>query len=144
MTASYRFSRTLPVHDFYARVLGVYGGRRAYLARLGTEVSDILDEFLSFALAFETAGMPGLQAFVSTLETEAPEVKREQDKDRDEVRIMTVHASKGLEAPIVFLVDGGGKAFNPQSPRQVSHDRDRRRHTALADLGAGARGSQTR
>lgn len=105
-------SRTLPVHDFYARVLGVYGGRRAYLARLGTEVSDILDEFLSFALAFETAGMPGLQAFVSTLETEAPEVKREQDKDRDEVRIMTVHASKGLEAPIVFLVDGGGKAFN--------------------------------
>ncbi|MBC7152464.1 MAG: double-strand break repair helicase AddA [Rhizobium sp.] len=105
-------SRSLPVHDFYARVLGMHGGRRAYLARLGSEVSDILDEFLSFALAFETAGLPGLQAFVSTLETEAPEVKREQDKDRDEVRIMTVHASKGLESPIVFLVDGGGKPFN--------------------------------
>ena len=105
-------SQTLPVHDFYARVLGMHGGRRAYLARLGSEVSDILDEFLSFALAFETAGLPGLQAFVSTLESEAPEVKREQDKDRDEVRIMTVHASKGLEAPIVFLVDGGGKPFN--------------------------------
>ena len=105
-------SQSLPVHDFYARVLGVHGGRRAYLARLGTEVSDILDEFLSFALAFETAGLPGLQAFVSALETEAPEVKREQDKDRDEVRVMTVHASKGLEAPIVFLVDGGGKPFN--------------------------------
>ena len=105
-------SRSLPVHDFYARVLGVHGGRRDYLARLGSEVSDILDEFLSFALAFETAGLPGLQAFISTLETEAPEVKREQDKDRDEVRIMTVHASKGLEAPIVFLIDGGGKPFN--------------------------------
>ncbi len=105
-------SESLPVHDFYARVLGTHSGRRAYLARLGSEVSDILDEFLSFALAFETAGLPGLQAFVSTLESEAPEVKREQDKDRDEVRIMTVHASKGLEAPIVFLVDGGGKPFN--------------------------------
>lgn len=46
------------------------------------------------------------------LETDSPEVKREQDKGRNEVRIMTVHASKGLEAPVVFLVDGGSKAFN--------------------------------
>lgn len=105
-------SRNLSVHDFYARVLGPEGGRRAFLARLGSEVTDILDEFLNFALTFETAGLPGLQSFVSALETEAPEVKREHDKDRDEVRIMTVHASKGLEAPVVFLVDGGSKAFN--------------------------------
>lgn len=103
--------RTLPVHDFYARVLGSHGGRRQFLARLGTEVSDILDEFLTFTLDHETSGLPGLQSFISTLELEAPEVKREQDKGRNEVRIMTVHASKGLEAPIVFLVDGGSKAF---------------------------------
>ncbi|NTF70185.1 double-strand break repair helicase AddA [Rhizobium rhizogenes] len=105
------FSKSLSVHDFYARVLGSFGGRRQFLARLGTEVSDILDEFLTFTLDHETSGLPGLQSFVSTLELEAPTVKREQDKGRNEVRIMTVHASKGLEAPIVFLVDGGGKAF---------------------------------
>jgi ATP-dependent helicase/nuclease subunit A len=104
-------SKSLSVHDFYARVLGSLGGRRQFLARLGTEVSDILDEFLTFTLEHETNGLPGLQSFVSTLELEAPVVKREQDKGRNEVRIMTVHASKGLEAPIVFLVDGGGKAF---------------------------------
>lgn len=104
-------SKSLPVYDFYARVLGSFGGRRQFLARLGTEVSDILDEFLTFALDHETGGLPGLQSFISTLELEAPTVKREQDKGRNEVRIMTVHASKGLEAPIVFLVDGGGKAF---------------------------------
>ena len=104
-------SRNLSVHDFYARVLGSHGGRRQFLARLGTEVSDILDEFLTFALDHETSALPGLQSFISTLELEAPEVKREQDKGRNEVRIMTVHASKGLEAPIVFLVDGGSKAF---------------------------------
>jgi ATP-dependent helicase/nuclease subunit A len=103
--------RTLPVHDFYARVLGSHGGRRQFLARLGTEVSDILDEFLTFTLDHENSGLPGLQSFISTLELEAPEVKREQDKGRNEVRIMTVHASKGLEAPIVFLVDGGSRAF---------------------------------
>ncbi|PCK84645.1 double-strand break repair helicase AddA [Rhizobium sophoriradicis] len=106
-----RQSKTLSVHDFYARLLGSHGGRRQFLARLGTEVSDILDEFLTFTLDHESSGLPGLQSFISTLELEAPEVKREQDKGRNEVRIMTVHASKGLEAPIVFLVDGGSKAF---------------------------------
>ncbi|MHC2299784.1 double-strand break repair helicase AddA [Rhizobium mongolense] len=104
-------SRSLSVHDFYSRLLGVHGGRRQFLARLGTEVSDILDEFLTFTFDHESSGLPGLQSFISTLELEAPEVKREQDKGRNEVRIMTVHASKGLEAPIVFLVDGGSKAF---------------------------------
>lgn len=102
------------VHDFYARLLGQYGGRRQFLARLGHEASDILDEFLSFALDHEVHGLPGLSAFLATLETESPEVKREQDKGRGEVRIMTVHAAKGLEAPIVFLVDGGSKAFHSQ------------------------------
>ncbi|APO72891.1 double-strand break repair helicase AddA type protein [Rhizobium etli 8C-3] len=104
-------SQNLSVHDFYSRLLGVHGGRRQFLARLGTEVSDILDEFLNFTFDHESSGLPGLQSFISTLELEAPEVKREQDKGRNEVRIMTVHASKGLEAPIVFLVDGGSKAF---------------------------------
>ncbi|WP_018236120.1 double-strand break repair helicase AddA [Ensifer sp. BR816] len=104
-------ARNLLPHDFYARVLGADGGRRAFLARLGSEVSDILDEFLTFALDHERGGLPGLQAFISTLEIEAPTVKREQDKERDEVRVMTVHAAKGLEAPVVFLVDGGGEAF---------------------------------
>jgi len=104
-------ARDLLPHDFYARVLGAHGGLRAFLARLGSEVSDILDEFLTFALDHERSGLPGLQAFISTLEIEAPTVKREQDKERDEVRVMTVHAAKGLEAPVVFLVDGGGEAF---------------------------------
>jgi ATP-dependent helicase/nuclease subunit A len=104
-------SKTSSVHEFYARVLGRHGGRRQFLSRLGTEASDILDEFLTFALEHEATGLPGLQSFISTLELQAPVVKREQDKGRNEVRIMTVHAAKGLEAPIVFLVDGGSSAF---------------------------------
>ncbi|MDX7568885.1 3'-5' exonuclease, partial [Serratia marcescens] len=39
-----------------------------------------------------------------------PEIKRELDQSRDEVRIMTVHAAKGLEAAVVFLVDSGSSA----------------------------------
>lgn len=105
-------AREQSVHDFYARILGAGGGRRAFLARLGAEAGEIIDEFLTFALEQEENGLPGLQAFVSTLELEAPTVKREQDKARGEIRIMTVHAAKGLEAPVVFLVDGGSKPFN--------------------------------
>ena len=105
-------ARVLPVHDFYARILGAGGGRRAFLSRLGSEAGEIIDEFLTFALDQEENGLPGLQAFVSTLELEAPTVKREQDKARGEIRIMTVHAAKGLEAPVVFLVDGGAKPFS--------------------------------
>ena len=98
--------------DFFSRILGPLGGRRKFFARLGTEVTDVLDEFLALALDHGAKGLPGLQSFISTLELDPPTVKREQDKGRDEVRIMTVHASKGLEAPIVFLVDDGSAPFN--------------------------------
>ncbi len=98
--------------EFYASVLGAGGGRRHFLARLGSEVTDILDEFLGLALSYEASGLPGLQSFLSLLDQDPPSIKREQDKARNEVRIMTVHASKGLEAPVVFMVDDGGAAFN--------------------------------
>lgn len=104
----------LPVFDFYAGVLGRDGVRRAMIARLGHEAGDILDEFLNFCLAQERTGLPGLEAFLSTLENAGPEVKREMDQTRDEVRILTVHASKGLEAPVVFLVDSGSAPFSDQ------------------------------
>jgi ATP-dependent helicase/nuclease subunit A len=108
-------TRRLSVHDFYATILGPDGGREAYLARLGAEVGDVLDEFLALALDHDEAGIPGLQSFISMLDSEAPEIKRELEQGVDAVRVMTVHASKGLEAPVVFLVDQGGNAF------QASH-----------------------
>ncbi|WP_176085583.1 double-strand break repair helicase AddA [Martelella sp. HB161492] len=106
-------ARRRAAFDFYADILAKEGGRRAFLARLGSEASDILDEFLNVAAAHEDNGLPGLQSFLDVLDQGGLEVKREQDKGRNEVRIMTVHASKGLEAPVVFVVDSGGKAFVP-------------------------------
>jgi ATP-dependent helicase/nuclease subunit A len=100
--------------EFYSGVLGRDGIREKMIGRLGQEAGDILDEFLGFALAQEKAGLPGLETFLATLETSAPEIKREMDQTRDEVRIMTVHAAKGLEAPMVFLVDSGSAPFHNQ------------------------------
>ncbi|MCB1467808.1 MAG: double-strand break repair helicase AddA [Rhizobiaceae bacterium] len=103
-----------PVFEFYAGVLARDGIRARMIARLGHEAGEILDEFLNFCLAEEMTGLPGLEAFLATLEGSTLEVKREQDQTRNEVRIMTVHASKGLEAPIVFLIDSGGASFTNQ------------------------------
>lgn len=101
---------TVPVFEFYADILGPGGARRDILARLGNEAGDVIDEFQNYAVATEKTGLPGLQAFLETLDAAAPEIKRELDQSRNEVRIMTVHASKGLEAAVVFLVDSGSAA----------------------------------
>ncbi len=112
-----------PVFEFYAGLLARDGVRRKMIARLGPEAGDILDEFLNFALAEERTGLPGLESFLSTLESAGPEIKREMDQTRDEVRIMTVHAAKGLEAPVVFLVDSGSAPFSDQHlPRLMPFD----------------------
>ncbi|MCF6121384.1 double-strand break repair helicase AddA [Mesorhizobium muleiense] len=112
-----------PVFEFYAGALARDGLRKKMIARLGPEAGDILDEFLSFCLAEERTGLPGLESFLSTLENAGPEIKREMDQTRDEVRVMTVHAAKGLEGPVVFLVDGGSAPFSDQHlPRLMPFD----------------------
>lgn len=81
-------------------------GRRAVLARLGSDAEDPMDELLSLALGFETTEAPSLQHFVHWLEQGRTEVKRELEAGpQSRVRIMTVHGAKGLQAPIVILPD---------------------------------------
>ncbi|MFM8681433.1 MAG: 3'-5' exonuclease, partial [Alphaproteobacteria bacterium] len=72
---------------------------------LGAEAADPLDEFLALALAFEHENPPSLQGFLRWFSRGGAEIKRDMELARDEVRVMTVHASKGLEAPVVFLPD---------------------------------------
>ncbi|MDF3810462.1 double-strand break repair helicase AddA [Rhodopseudomonas sp. BAL398] len=96
---------------FYAWLLGGQGdgegdgGRAKMLRRLGPEANDALDEFLQLALSYEQKAPASLQGFVTWLRAADTEVKRDMEISRDEVRVMTVHGAKGLEAPVVFLVD---------------------------------------
>jgi ATP-dependent helicase/nuclease subunit A len=93
-------------YEFFASLLGREGGRQALLARLGEEAADPIDEFLNQCLMFERSHTPSLQGFVHWLDSSAQEIKREAEAAaRNEVRIMTVHGAKGLQAPIVFLPD---------------------------------------
>ena len=96
----------VPPYELYAEILGAEGGRHDLLHRLGPEADDPIGEFLGLALAYEREHVPSLQGFLRWLVAGDTEVKRDfAARRRDEVRILTVHGAKGLEAPIVFLPD---------------------------------------
>jgi ATP-dependent helicase/nuclease subunit A len=92
-------------HEFFSKILTYFKGRNKLMARLGLEISDPLDEFLSLALSYEQTHTPSLQGFLHWVRTGNVDIKRDNEAVRDEVRIMTIHGAKGLEAPIVFLPD---------------------------------------
>ncbi|MEM7461640.1 MAG: double-strand break repair helicase AddA [Pseudomonadota bacterium] len=106
-------ARTVRPYEFYAHLLGREGGRKAFISHLGKEVEDVLDAFLQAALDHERSGGNGLEEFLILLETSPPEIKREVDTQTDEIQVITVHSAKGLEAPVVFLVDPCSPAFIP-------------------------------
>ena len=95
-----------PPHALFAHVLGALGGRKALVARLGHEANDPIDEFLAQALAYGRANIPSMQGFLHWISAGEGELKRDLEQTgRDEVRIITVHGAKGLQAPIVFVPD---------------------------------------
>jgi len=96
----------VPPFELYAEILGARNGRRAMLERLGAEAADPIEEFLALALTYEREHVPSLQGFLRWVTAGDIEVKRDfGERQRDEVRILTVHGAKGLEAPVVFLPD---------------------------------------
>src|SRR5215212_1532706 len=104
---------------FYSWLLGGERGRAKILQRLGYEANDALDEFLELALTYERKAPASLQGFVAWLRAADTEVKRDMEISRDEVRVMTVHGAKGLEAPVVFLVDTTSSPSDTQRPKLV-------------------------
>jgi ATP-dependent helicase/nuclease subunit A len=93
------------VFGFFSFVL-VDGGRQKFRDRLGRAVDESLDHFLNLAQNFALGGGVSLLEFQTIIRSSGGEVKRDMDASgTDEVRIMTIHGAKGLEAPIVILPD---------------------------------------
>jgi len=96
-------------------------GRARILRRLGAEADEAVDETLNQVLAAEDRGAVDLETCVALLEAADVEVKRELEGPRGEVRVMTVHGAKGLEAPIVILPDTTARA-KAQGPTLMPAD----------------------
>jgi len=114
-----RFAQETPF-AFYAWLLGGDGGRQRILRRLGHEANDALDEFLELALNYERKAPASLQGFMAWLRSADTEVKRDMEISRDEVRVMTVHGAKGLEASVVFMVDTTSSPSDTQRLRLIN------------------------
>jgi len=135
--------------ELLERILTRFDGRKNLLARLGVEAEDGIDALLSQAMSFERMDVPSLTGFISWLEAEEVEIKRQMDSASDRIRVMTVHGAKGLESPIVILPDtanwdlkirdqiypaeNGGVMWQinkDNCPSEITTARDRLRHAA--------------
>jgi ATP-dependent helicase/nuclease subunit A len=95
----------VPPFELFAGILDINAMREKLTARLGSEAGDAINEFLAMALSFDENSPPSLQEFLNAVRNTNSEIKRDMEKGINEVRIMTVHGAKGLEAEIVFMPD---------------------------------------
>lgn len=95
-------------------LVGPWQARHRLVARLGAEAHDPIDELLNASMAFAASNTPSLQGFIHWFDAGDGELKRETAAAGGLVRVMTVHGSKGLQAPIVILADATG---DPESSR---------------------------
>lgn len=139
-------------YELLQRLLIRHDGRRRLIARLGAEAEDGIDALLEQSLAYESVEPPTLIGFLSWIERDEVKVKRRMEAGLDQVRVMTVHGAKGLEAPIVILPDTAqrqegrnpphvlnleGKAFwrspSEESPPPIAEAERLRRERASAE-----------
>ena len=97
-------SKILAPYSFFTYVLNKNNTREKFISALGKQVIDPIEEFLTMCLAYERTQPGTLYHFIKWFITGDSEIKRDMDASQG-VRIMTVHGSKGLASPVVFLID---------------------------------------
>ena len=91
-------------YSFFSHILNTDNTRQRFISALGQQIIDPLEEFMTICLAYERTQPGTLRHFLKWFITGDSEIKRDMDATSG-VRIVTVHGSKGLEAPVVFLID---------------------------------------
>ncbi len=96
---------TMPSRFLETILTGPMEGRRKLYSRLGMAARDPVDELMNSALEFERTETASLDRFLSWFLRGTVDVQRDPGQPANEVRVMTVHGAKGLEAPVVILAD---------------------------------------
>ncbi|MBO6609237.1 double-strand break repair helicase AddA [Altererythrobacter sp.] len=90
-------------------LVGPWQSRAKLVARLGADANDPINELVNSAFAYESGHTPSLAGFIQWFDAGDGVLKRDPDDAPDLVRVLTVHGSKGLQAPIVILADATSK-----------------------------------
>ena len=120
-------------YELLEQVLIRHRGRTQLLARLGIEAEDGIDAMLGQAIEFERVETPSLTGFLTWLEVDEVEIKRQSDSAGNRIRVMTTHGAKGLESAIVILPDTGDRTIQ-NSGELVQLDADRTVWKPTGDL----------
>ncbi|MCW8899815.1 MAG: UvrD-helicase domain-containing protein [Gammaproteobacteria bacterium] len=117
----------LPVHDLLDKIYSEANVLARYVAafpsHLSPRVTANLNRFLELALEMDSGRYPSLTRFSSWLnelrqmENEAPDepVTSSSDESEQRVKILSIHAAKGLEAPVIFLADSASSPANKKA-----------------------------
>ncbi|MEO0911581.1 MAG: 3'-5' exonuclease, partial [Pseudomonadota bacterium] len=105
------------------RTLTTHGGRARLTARLGAEAEDAIDALMDLALQYDTVEAPTLTGFLEWIEATEAEVKRQLDSATNQIRVMTIHGAKGLEAPIVILPQTHDPTRGTKTPPLLASDK---------------------
>ena len=96
---------TTPARFLETILSGPMQGRRKLYSRLGMAARDAIDELMNSALEFERNETASLDRYLAWFSRGTVDVQRDPGQPANEVRVMTVHGAKGLEAPVVILAD---------------------------------------
>ena len=134
----------IPVHDLLDRIFHdaeiMPRYEAAFPPALLPRVRASLTRLVELALEIDNGRYPSLPRFLDQLnrlrrsEQDQPDEHAPEEADNDRVRLMTIHGAKGLEAPVIFLVDTAtvkksGQAYNALV--DWPGDRDRPAHFLL-------------
>ena len=116
----------LPPHDLIDRILHERSVFARYAERVSTQraagIIANLETFLALSLQLSSGRYPNLPGFLHDLEhlRDRDDLAEGNIGQRfDAVRIHTVHGAKGLEAPIIWLIDSGGRKQPPGNHYEV-------------------------
>ncbi len=123
-------SNTLPVHDlldhiyFETNLLSRYACSlpEEETGGMNAQVIENLIALLQLSLDLDAGRYSSIQSFLTTLQTTQPTMRANTahlQEDNNAVQIMTIHSAKGLEAPVVFLVDTGPKKPQPHTYKSI-------------------------
>ena len=114
----------IPVHDLLSQIYSDINIHERYQNASPKEDSqqiiDRLNQFLHQSLEIDSGRYSSISRFLRKVKESNPDVISNADiSDSNVVTVMTVHAAKGLEAPIVFIADCGPASEPPDQFKSV-------------------------